>query len=83
MLFKNMDRDYLRSLFRASVLGIHIVAGTFAGLAIGYFLDKWLQTTPWLTLIFLLLGIAAGFKNVHRDVKSILQDEAKQKKKQD
>lgn len=83
MFFKDMDREYLRSLFRASVVGIHIVAGTFAGLAIGYFLDKWLQTTPWLTLIFLLLGIAAGFKNVHRDVKSILQDESKQKKKED
>ncbi len=83
MFFKDVDRDYVRSLFKASILGIHLVAGTFIGLAIGYFLDKWLQTSPWLTIIFLILGIAAGFKNMCRDLKSILQDNADQNQKKD
>ena len=36
----------------------------FIGLAIGVYLDRIWDTSPWLTLIFLVLGIAAGFKNI-------------------
>lgn len=32
------------------------------GWGIGYWLDGWLGTQPWLMLVFLLLGVAAGFK---------------------
>jgi len=31
---------------------------------LGHYLDRWLETTPWLTLVFLFLGIAAGFRNI-------------------
>lgn len=36
----------------------------------GYYLDRWFvgkgyNTSPWLTLIFLGFGIAAGFRNVY------------------
>ena len=41
-----------------------MVAATFIGLAMGYYLDRWLGTSPWLTLIFLLLGIVSGFRNI-------------------
>ena len=41
-----------------------MVAATFIGLAMGHYLDLWLGTTPWLTLVFLLLGIVSGFRNV-------------------
>jgi len=41
-----------------------MVAATFIGLAMGYYLDKWLGTGPWLTLSFLLLGIVSGFRNI-------------------
>lgn len=41
-----------------------MVAATFIGLAMGYYLDKWLGTRPWLTLIFLLVGIVSGFRNI-------------------
>ncbi len=41
-----------------------MVAATFIGLAIGHYLDLWLGTTPWLTLIFLLMGIVSGFRNI-------------------
>jgi len=42
-----------------------MVASCFIGLAMGYYLDKWLGTSPWLTLIFLGFGIASGFRNVY------------------
>jgi ATP synthase protein I len=59
------DRKQLfRSLSFLSGIGISMVAATFIGLAIGYHLDRWLGTSPWLTLIFLGLGIAAGFRNI-------------------
>jgi len=41
-----------------------MVAATFIGLAIGYYLDRWLGTTPWMTLSFLVLGIVSGFRNI-------------------
>lgn len=42
-----------------------MVAATFVGLAMGYYLDKWLGTDPWMTLIFLFLGIISGFRNIY------------------
>ena len=83
MFFKGLDRDYWNNLLRASLVGIHLVTATFLGLAMGYFLDKWLGTKPWLTMIFLLLGIAAGFKNMYQEVKSIQDSEAKKDQKSD
>ena len=83
MFFKGLDRDYWNNLLRASLVGIHLVTATFLGLAMGYFLDKWLGTKPWLTMIFLLLGIAAGFNNMYQEVKSIQDSEAKKDQKSD
>ncbi len=83
MFFKGLDRDYWNNLLKASMVGIHLVTATFLGLAMGYFLDKWLGTKPWLTMIFLLLGIAAGFKNMYQEVKSIQDSEAKKDQKSD
>ena len=48
-------------------LGVTMVAATAIGLAFGYQLDKWLNTSPWLMILFLLFGIAAGFINVFRE----------------
>ncbi len=47
-------------------LGVELVAALIIGVAIGYFLDRWLGTKPWLMLVFFLLGSAAGFLNVYR-----------------
>lgn len=56
----------MRQLWRASMVGINLVAATFVGFVIGYYLDKWLGTRPWLTLVFLLLGIITGFRDLFR-----------------
>lgn len=47
-------------------LGVEMVAALVIGVAIGYFLDRWLGTKPWLMLLFFLLGSAAGFMGVYR-----------------
>ena len=55
------ERPLMKQLLDASSVGIQLVASTFVGFAIGYFLDKWLKTSPWLTIIFLIVGIIGGF----------------------
>jgi ATP synthase protein I len=45
-----------------------IAATTIVGAGIGWMLDRWLQTGPWMFLLFLLLGIAAGFWNLIKAV---------------
>lgn len=47
---------------------VEIAANTIVGAAIGFMLDRWLGTGPWLFLLFLMLGIAAGFWNLMRAV---------------
>ncbi len=62
------EPSLLKQLARLSTIGVTLVAATAIGLAIGYGLDRWIGTTPWLTLTFTLLGIAAGFVNLFRDL---------------
>jgi ATP synthase protein I len=62
------EPSVLKQLARLSTIGVTLVAATAIGLAIGYGLDRWLGTGPWLTLVFTLFGIVAGFLNLFRDV---------------
>jgi ATP synthase protein I len=62
------EPSVLKQLARLSTVGLSLVAATAIGLLIGYGLDKWLGTGPWLTMMFVLLGIAAGFLNLFRDL---------------
>ena len=57
-----------KELARLSSIGVAFGAATAIGLFIGYGLDRLLGTSPWLTIIFAILGIAAGFLNFFRDV---------------
>ena len=62
------EPSVLRQLARLSTIGISLVAATAIGLLIGYGLDWLFGTKPWLTMVFALYGIAAGFLNLFRDV---------------
>ena len=63
------EKGALKDLLSASTLGIHLVAATFVGLAVGYFLDDFFGTKPWLTMTFLGLGIGTGFRDIFRMIK--------------
>lgn len=56
------------ALASGSRYAVEIVAGVVVGGLLGWLLDGWLGTKPWLALIFLLLGLAAGFMNLMRAV---------------
>ena len=61
-------KEVIRMLADFSTIGIAFAASIFIGLGFGYFLDNKVfsgRTSPWLMLIFLGFGIAAGFKNLY------------------
>ena len=70
--FNITDKSYLNALSRAGAIGLHMVSGIVVGTLIGYFLDRWLGTFPWLTGVFMFFGIVAGFKNVYVDTKRLI-----------
>ena len=45
------------------------------GYGIGYLLDRWLKTTPVLSVIFLLLGFGAGFLEIYKMLTKYERDE--------
>ncbi len=49
-------------------IGTELVAGIAVGVGIGWALDRWLGTKPWLMIAFFVLGAAAGMMNVFRAV---------------
>ena len=53
-------------LGNAFKLGTELVAAVAVGTIIGFILDTWFGTKPWLIIIFFFLGAAAGMLNVFR-----------------
>lgn len=47
-----------------------LVASVVVGVAIGWGLDKWLDSKPWFLIMFFFLGVAAGVMNVYRITQS-------------
>jgi ATP synthase protein I len=46
--------------------GSELVAGVLVGCGIGYVLDRQFGTSPLFLIIFMMMGMAAGFWNVYR-----------------
>ena len=55
--------SFMGSAFK---LGTELVAAVTVGTIIGFILDSWFDTKPWLIIIFFFLGAAAGMLNVIR-----------------
>ena len=66
---KKETRTWIRDLAYYSSLGFSVSLSIFIGLGIGVFLDRRFDTSPWLTLIFLGFGIAAGYRNIGLAIK--------------
>jgi len=67
---KRETRRAIKELAYFSSIGLSVALSIFIGLAIGVYLDRRVfNTTPWFTLIFLGLGIIAGFRNIGLAIK--------------
>jgi ATP synthase protein I len=60
-----------RKVARYSAIGLEMGFSVAIGVAIGYYLDRYLETEPWLTLIFLILGAVAGFRSLFSLMKDV------------
>ena len=74
---KILKRSKISKHSSSSKLGIafkmstEMVAAVVVGTIIGFILDNWFGTKPWLILIFFFVGVVAGILNVFRSAKSI------------
>ena len=58
---ENKKGHFMGSAFR---LGTEMVAAVGVGTIIGFILDNWFDTKPWLIIVFFFLGSIAGIMNV-------------------
>ena len=56
-------------------LGTELVASVVVGTIIGFILDSWFDTKPWLIIIFFFLGAAAGMLNVIKSANQMQKDD--------
>lgn len=67
MVLTVLGRDggkQLKQAVRLGSVGIELAVSTVIGWLIGRWLDGKLSTGPWLSIVFLLLGVAAGFRSL-------------------
>ena len=77
-LKKELDNDNEKRgsfMGNAFKLGTELVAAVAVGTIIGFILDSWFDTKPWLIIIFFFLGAAAGMLNVIRAAKKMQKDD--------
>ena len=73
---QNLSNNEKRGSFMGSAfkLGTELVAAVGVGTIIGFILDSWFGTKPWLIIIFFFLGSAAGILNVIRTANRIQKE---------
>ena len=66
-------KDNKRGVFLGNAfrLGTELVAAVAVGTIIGFILDNWFGTKPWLILIFFFVGVIAGIMNVIKSAKKM------------
>ena len=80
---QNKNIGFKNNIHTSNMLGsglkisIDLIASIFVGIMIGLGMDKLFSTKPIFFLIFLLLGVAAGFVKMYR---SFINLEKKKKK---
>lgn len=65
----------LKTLGQLSTIGLAFVFALMLGFGGGYWLDRQLGTTPWLTFLGFGAGLAAGVLNVVRTMQSVAKTE--------
>ena len=55
-------------------LGTELVAAVGVGTIIGFILDTWFGTKPWLIIVFFFLGSVAGILNIIRTAKRMQKE---------
>jgi ATP synthase protein I len=59
----DLSGNFMGAAFR---IGVELVAALVVSVGLGWLLDRWFGTRPWLMVAFFFLGSAAGMMNVYR-----------------
>ncbi len=65
--------EFRKGLSFAARVGMELVVATMVGVFLGYLLDRFLGTKPWLMVAGVVVGAIAGFLNVYRSVQRMNQ----------
>ena len=71
----NKNSESSSNMGAAFKMSTELVSAVVVGTIIGFILDNWFGTKPWLILIFFFVGVIAGILNVVRSAKSIQDKE--------
>ena len=73
---KNLsEKDKEKSSFgKAFQVSTELVSAVLVATIIGFILDSWFDTKPWLIIIFFFIGVATGILNVIRSAKKMQKD---------
>ncbi len=71
-LTDNENSTFMGSAFK---LGTELISAVAVGTIIGFILDNWFDTKPWLIIIFFFLGSIAGILNVIKTAKKMQKKE--------
>ena len=56
---------------QAFKMSTELVSAVLVGTIIGFILDNWFDTKPWLILTFFFVGVVAGIMNVIKSAKKM------------
>ena len=74
-------REVVRSLLSYSSLGIEMGLCVAIGIGMGYYLDRYFVTSPYLTIIFMIFGIIAAMKTIYQLMKKLEKENERNKNK--
>ena len=69
--YSNRNSKSASNIGQAFKLSTELVAAVVVGTIIGFILDKWFGTKPWLIIIFFFVGVIAGITNVIKSAKKL------------
>lgn len=68
-------KELFRLVSKFSTIGLEMGFSVVIGLLIGIYLDRYFKTEPWMTIVFLLFGVAAAFRVIIRVAKESRQED--------
>ena len=63
---KKQPKTNAKMLSLAFRVGVELISAVSIGTAIGWGFDRWLETQPWIMILFIVIGILAGMLNIYR-----------------
>jgi ATP synthase protein I len=70
-------KSWVDLVSKYGTIGLEMGICVFLGVVFGAYLDKYLHTEPWLTIVFTLFGIIAGFKSLFKLARNLMREESK------